>query len=166
VHWTILDLDTGHVFVDEDGSPIHRLERQIVPSALGAAVRHIGIMVRVFRRLGTDDTEFLNDGLRLDIGAPLAPGAYVRWRYQVKNPQIAFDGDGGLPRYHGDTVVQRSSALHKRLHCNGSKDPSRYGGPPTLFDRLPFPVGTILDRRAALCDYCFFGGPGGTRPSL
>ncbi len=48
VHWTILDLDTGHVFVDEDGSPIHRLERQIVPSTLGAAVRHIGIMVRVF----------------------------------------------------------------------------------------------------------------------
>ncbi len=167
LHWTIEDLDTGHVFVDEDGSPINRLERQIVPTALGPNVTHIGLMARIYRQLGSDVTELLNDGVRLDVRGPLAPAAYVHWRYQVKNPQIAFDGDDGAPKYHGDTVVARSSALHRTdPGCHNAKKNSRYGPQPTHLDRFPFPVGAILEHRASLCDYCFFGGPGGTRPSL
>jgi hypothetical protein len=29
-------------------------------------------------------------------------------------------------------------------------------------DELPFPVAELPHRRAAVCDYCFFGGPTGT----
>ena len=35
-----------------------------------------------------------------------------------------------------------------------------------LAAELPFPVADIDAHRVQLCDYCFYGGPAGLRPSL
>jgi hypothetical protein len=33
-------------------------------------------------------------------------------------------------------------------------------------DALPFPLEELVARRAAVCDYCFFGGPDKNSPTL
>jgi hypothetical protein len=43
---------------------------------------------------------------------------------------------------------------------------SRYTYQQDVLDTLPFSVSDIALHRAELCDYCFYGGPAGLRPSL
>jgi hypothetical protein len=37
---------------------------------------------------------------------------------------------------------------------------------PVVFNALPFPLVDMELHRSELCDYCFYGGPAGIRPTL
>ncbi len=123
----------------------------------------------MYRAFGAELVDYLNEGIRLDIGAPLPSGSYVRWRYDVKNPQVRFDESRhawwyGSPSEH---VVRRWSAVHRLDRpCRMATERSRYVYQVEHLDTLPFPLEEILDRRDTVCEYCFFGGPGHLLPSL
>ena len=93
----------------------------------------------------------------------------MRWRYDVKNPQVRYDEPGrqwvyGAP---SERVVRRWSAIHRLdMPCRMATERSRYEYDVDHLDRLPFPLEQILDRRDTVCEYCFFGGPGKVTPFL
>jgi hypothetical protein len=167
VRWTIVDLDSGNILLNDDGLAMGRLELEFVPASLGAGLSRFGIMCRVYRTLGPEITDFLNDGIRLDVRPPLSPGAYVRWRYDVKNPQVQFNEDTETWWYAPDMVTRRWSAIHRTDRpCKMANRSSRYTYSTEFLDTLPFSLDQIISRRDQLCDYCFFGGPGRSLPSL
>ncbi|MET8676090.1 hypothetical protein ABZW18_00400 [Streptomyces sp. NPDC004647] len=170
IRWTIIDLDSGTVLVNDDNVANGRLSFEFVPAVIGASTSRFGIMCRVYRTLGAHITDYLNDGIRLDVHAPLPPGSYVRWRYSVKNPQVAYSERGSSWWYAhpSELVVDRWSALHRLdKPCKMVTRRSRYAQRRVEYlDALPFPVKYILDRRDTVCEYCFFGGPGKLLPSL
>ena len=168
VRWTVIDLDTGTILVNSDDAANDRLALAFVPGALSSSATRFGVMCRVYRALGPNITEFLNDGITLQVRAPIPPGSYVRWRYNVKNPQVRFDQEREAWWYGSpsELVVYRWSAVHRLdSPCRNATEQSRYAHVEFL-DRLPFPVRHILDRRDTVCEYCFFGGPGHLLPSL
>jgi hypothetical protein len=169
IRWTIVDLDTGVTVRNEDGPADGRLTLEFVPALTGTGTTKFGISVRVYRTLGPEITEFLNEGIRLEVRAPNPPGTYVRWRYDVKNPQVRFDRDRDAWWYGSpsEAVVGRWSAIHRLdKPCRMANKRSRYTYYEERLDRLPFPLWQILDRRNAVCEYCFFGGPGKLLPFL
>lgn len=119
-----------------------------------------------FRASGCAPTaDFLNDAIRLVVGPARLPGAYVRWHYDVENPQVTFDGTAYA--YAGDAVVKRHSNYHRtNKPCANEGRRSRYTYQVETLDLLPFPATDIALHRAELCDYCFYGGPSGERVAL
>jgi len=169
VRWTVIDLDTGNILVNTDDIANDRLAFSFVPGAMSSSATRFGVMCRVYRALGPNITEFLNEGITLQIRAPIPPGQYVRWLYNVKNPQVRFDQDRGAWWYGSpsELVVYRWSAIHRLdSPCQNATERSRYAHVVEFLDRLPFPIRHILDRRDTVCEYCFFGGPGHHIPSL
>ncbi len=165
IRWTVIDLASGHVLLNADGGAAGREAFGFVPATVGPGLTLFGITVRVYRTLGPQITDFLNDGITLAIGGPLRPGAYVRWRYDVKNPQVGFNGTSYA--YLGEEVVSRHSNIHRTdKPCAMEAKRSRYLYELDVLDALPFSVSDIALHRSQLCDYCFYGGPAGIRPSL
>jgi len=105
--------------------------------------------------------------IRLEVGPFLPHGAFVRWRYDVKNPQIGYDEAAQDWRYNGDLVVKRWSKFHRAdKPCKNANRRSRYTYSDEALDDLPFPISDIGGNRNRLCDYCFFGGPASTIAKL
>lgn len=162
IRWTVFDNVAGHVLVNEDNLAAGRTAFEFTPDALGPGLTSLGIACRVYRTLGPEITDLVNEGLNLTIRGPLQPGAYRRWQYDVKNPQVVFDVDNERFGYAGDRVVSRHSNLHRTEQpCRNAARISRYNTSVELLDALPFPVRDLAAHRAELCDYCFFGGPTG-----
>jgi len=167
VRWTIIDLASGTVLASEDDIAAGRETFAFVPENVGPGLSKLGVGVRVYRTLGAQITDFVNDGITLNIRGPLKAGAYVRWYYDVKNPQVRFNGKSDTYAYTGEAVVKRHSNLHRTDQpCKMEARRSRYLYKVEFLDALPFPVADIAAHRAELCDYCFYGGPAGLRPSL
>ncbi len=167
VRWTIVDLDSGTILVNEDDVARDRLDFEFVPENLGLGVSRFGVMCRVYRTLGPQITDFLNEGITLQVRPPLASGGYVRWRYDVKNPQVEFNQEAGVWWYAPEKVTRRWSAIHRTDRpCKMADKRSRYTHATEFLNALPFSLNQIIERRAQLCDYCFFGGTGKTLPSL
>lgn len=167
IRWTAIDLESGTVHVNEDAVALNRLTFRFNPGSLGAQTNRFAVVCRVYRTLGPFMTELLNETLQLDIGPPSQPGAFVRWRYHVKNPQIAFSAPAGQYVYKGDSTVARWSKIHRTDRpCKSVQDQSRYTYSTTLLDDLPFPIHDMVGNRHRLCDYCFFGGPTSNSASL
>jgi hypothetical protein len=163
----VINPGTGQVLMTEDGLAADRLTFSVVPDVAGPGLAHLRIAVRVYRPLGPQISEILNDGITLEIRGPLAPGAYARWRYDVKNPHVAFDVVNDTYAYAGELLRHRQSRFHRTDRpCAMANKQSRYAYHTDVLDALPFPVSDITAHRFQLCDYCFFGGPGGLRPSL
>ena len=166
VRWTIIDLTSGTVLVNDDDVALNRETYDFVPASVGPGLSRLGIGCRVYRALGPDITDFLNDGITLEIRGPLQPRAYARWSYGVPTAQVQLDEPSDTYRYTGTLMVDRWSNLHRTDRpCKMALRRSRYAS-LVLFDTLPFSVTYITERRAQLCDYCFYGGPAGIRPSL
>src|SRR5262249_46696336 len=103
----------------------------------------------------------------LEVRPSRGPGAYVRWKYDVKNPQIAVTADSESWLYTGDAVAYRRSHIHRTDQpCHNANHRSRYTYETEVLDDLPFPLEQIMDNRNFLCDYCFFGGPARVRASV
>jgi hypothetical protein len=167
IRWTVVDLDSGSVLLTDDGVAANRQRLVFAPAAVGPQVTRFAVGCRVYRALGPFATELLNETIRLQLGAPLAPGAFVRWRYDVKNPQIALDDVTDQYSYRGDLVVRRWSKFHRAdKPCQNAQHRSRYVYSDEVRDDLPFPIEDMDGNRYRLCDYCFFGGPGSTVSSL
>jgi len=170
IRWTVIDPLTGNVLANDDGPaqgrekiPFPFIAESLLPG--GSALL---VTVRVYRALGATITELLNDAITLEISGPLAPGTFIRWNYQVANPQIYFDVLRQDWVYTDDAQVKRHSRLHRTdaKHCQFYDKQSRYGGQAQQLDQLPFPVRDIALNRYQLCDYCFFGGPDKLRAAL
>jgi hypothetical protein len=166
IRWTVSD-PSGTVLVNEDDVAAGRETFTFVPQAVAPGLSTLAVACRVYRALGAEITDFVNDGVALEIRGPLPAGAYVRWYYDVKNPQVRYDAQAEDWAYAGELVVKRHSNIHRTDQpCANASKQSRYGYRTDVFDTLPMPVVDIVKRRSELCDYCFFGGPGGIRPAL
>jgi hypothetical protein len=170
VRWQVQDLSSGQLLVDEDGLAVGRLQRDLRVADFGGAGLALGISCQLYRRVGSEDTSVFSDGIRLEITAPLMPGALTRWRYVVKNPQVSFSEKDQEWKYLGDSHVQRWSAVHRLdKPCKMATEQSRYaqGENVVMLDDFPYPLTEVANRREGLCAYCFFGGPGDAkRPFL
>jgi hypothetical protein len=137
---------------------------KIVVAADAAVVDSVATTASPF---GATVTDFVNDGITLAIRGPLPRGAYIRWYYDVKNPNVRFDTTANAWAYTGEAVVKRHSNYHRTdKPCAMEARRSRYTYQQDVLDTLPFSVSDIALHRAELCDYCFYGGPAGLRPSL
>jgi hypothetical protein len=166
IRWTVIG-PSGTVLVNQDGPAAGRDRFSFSPSSVGPGLSQLGVGVRVYRALGADITDFLNDNIALTIRGPAAPGTYVRWWYDVKNPQVQFDSDHQAWSYTGEEVVSRHSNFHRADRpCKNASKMSRYQYRIDALDALPFPLAALPLHRAELCDYCFYGGPAGLRASL
>jgi hypothetical protein len=167
IRWTVVDLDSGSILLNDDAAALNRLSIEFAPAALGAQVNRFAVGCRAYRALGPFMTELLNETIRLEVGPPLPPGAFTRWRYDVKNPQIGFDGATETYSYRGDQVVRRWSKFHRAdKPCQNAQHRSRYTYSDEVLDNLPFPINDMNGNRYRLCDYCFFGGPASTISTL
>ena len=146
----------------------------MIPESVGPGLSEFGVSVRVYRALGAQLIDFLNDSLVLDIRGPLLPGAYVQWSHVIDPLQVVFDDQNLGWSFAGDAVFHRHSNLHRTDQpcANLPRDPKdvlSYGGigyDVTFLDALPFLLADIARHRSRLCDYCFYGGPAGICPSL
>ncbi|MCA1815462.1 MAG: hypothetical protein LC746_03490, partial [Acidobacteria bacterium] len=167
VRWTVVDLDSGSVLVNDDDKARGRLSFEFAPGVAGPQADRFAVVCRVYRVLGPFTTDLLNQTIRLEVGDPLPRGAFVRWHYYVKNPQIKFN-DGAPPwSYTGDATVERWSKFHRTdKPCRNANHRSRFVYFDEVLDDLPFPLRDINGNRYRLCDYCFFGGPASTVAAL
>ncbi|HZR06815.1 MAG TPA: hypothetical protein VFA61_13395 [Candidatus Udaeobacter sp.] len=167
VRWTVVDRDSGSVLLDQDGPAQNRRRLEFTPGALGSQVNRFAVVCRVFRVLGPFTTELLNETIHLEVGSFLPQGAFVRWHYYVKNPQIKYDGAAEQWLYTGDQVVERWSKFHRTdKPCKNANHRSRFIYFDEVLDDLPFPINDIAGNRYRLCDYCFFDGPASTIAKL
>jgi hypothetical protein len=167
IRWSAIDLESGSVLVNEDELAFNRLTFRFNPGSFHVQSNRFAVVCRVYRTLGPFVTELLNETFKLDIGPPVQPGAFMRWRYDVKNPQVKLDAVTDQYSYVGDAVVQRWSKFHRTdTPCNSVQDQSRYTYQAEILDDLPFPLHDMVGNRYRLCDYCFFGGPASSSSSL
>jgi hypothetical protein len=136
------------------------------------AATRFGVEVRVYQQLGAQAIDLFNDRIFLDIVDRLdRTHPYARWTHEVYTPQVQLEADGSRTVLGGQIRV-RVSNLHRtaipgrcRMASSYSTEPLRGSGPgvtdPKLeyLDALPFPRSELDARRAAVCDYCFYGGP-------
>jgi len=167
IRWTAIDIESGSILVNEDDVAFNRLSFRFNPGSFGVQSNRFAVVCRVYRTLGPFSTELLNETFKLDIGPPVQPGAFVRWRYDVKNPQISLNEQTEEYFYVGDSVRQRWSKFHRTdKPCNMALEQSRYTYSREVLDDLPFPIHDMVGNRYRLCDYCFFGGPASNSSSL
>ena len=168
VRWTVIDA-SANVLVTQDDVAVGHENFAFVPEVVGPGLTQYAVVARLYRALGAEITELVNDSIHLVIGPPLAPGAFVRWYYDVKNPQVQYDDLNQVWAYKGELVVKRHSNWHRTepgKACENAAKRSRYFYQNDNLDALPFPLADIVHHRSELCDYCFFGSPGGNRPKL
>ena len=166
IRWTVID-GSGNQLVTDDGAALGRDRFSFEPDSLAPGENEFGVGVRVYRAIGPQITDLLNDNQVLTIRGVATPGSYVRWYYDVKNPQVTFDKSVGEWAYLGEQVARRHSNWHRLDRpCTNASKRSRYTYQDQVVDELPFGLNQINLHRSELCDYCFYGGPGGERPSL
>jgi hypothetical protein len=167
LRWTVIDVGSGAVLDNQDAPAAGRLSYGLVPETVGPGLPRLKIVCRVYRALGAETTDLLNGTITLQIRAPAPPGVYVRWHSEVKNPQVRFDGEQWTYDNPAEAHVRRRSKIHRTdKPCANAANRSRYSFEDEVMDALPFDVAKIDEHRSLLCDYCFFGGPAGTRPEL
>lgn len=166
MRWTLEDRTNDVVLIEEDGSAAGRLRFEFSPAIFSSATE-FRIVARLYRQLGTNVTEFGIESVNVQMRGPLPSGAYIRWRSQVRNPQVAFDVATDTWTYRGEAQVRRWSEWHRTdAPCRAVNAPSRYRFDSEVADRLPFPLRLLENHRKGLCPYCFYGGPAGINPSL
>ena len=165
IQWTVIDPATGTVQIDQDGPAKDRTTFTITPKSLGADQGKCVVGCRVYRTIGAQTTEILNDVIRLAVTPAPTDPAYIRWDYDVKRPWVQLDATGSWK--YTEAVAHRHSKIHRQLDgCANSSKLSRYIYNVTKMAGLPFPVAELDTHRAELCDYCFYGGPAGLRSTL
>jgi hypothetical protein len=170
VRWSVIDLDSGNVLLNQDDVALHRLSFSFVTSSVGPALTRFAVVCRAYRALGPFIQEVFNQTVRLTVGPPLGQGVFVAWNYEGGVPQVLFNESTmlwGSFAPGGYREVKRRSTIHRvDKPCRNANHRSRFAPTVQFFDDLPFPISEILTQRTRLCDYCFFGGPASTIASL
>lgn len=167
IRWTVIDLDSGAVLLNQDERAQGRRRIEFAPHVIGAHADRFAVGCRVYRVLGPLTTEIMNETIRLQVGPFLGNGVFTRWRYHVRNPQIRYDAASSRWVNTGDRVVERWSKFHRTdKPCKSANRRSRFTYSDEVVDDLPFPISDISGNRYRLCDYCFFGGPASTIAKL
>jgi hypothetical protein len=167
VRWTVIDLGSGNILLNQDDVAKNRLSFSFIPSSVGPGLTRFAVVCRAYRALGPFMTEVLNQTIRLTVGPPLGQGVFVAWNYGGGVPQIIFNDSTMLWGCLGYREVKRRSTIHRvDKPCKNANHRSRFSPTVQFFDDLPFPISEIFAQRTRLCDYCFFGGPGSTIASL
>jgi hypothetical protein len=165
LRWIVDDRTHNITLIDRD-APAGRRRLDFSP-ALFPGVPDFGITARLYRRLGPDHTDLANASVSLQVREALPPGAYIRWRSQVKNPQVAVDPVTDTWTLRGDAEIRRWSEWHRTdAPCRAVHAPNRFRFEEEHADRLPFPLRLLESHRKGLCPYCFYGGPSGINPAL
>jgi hypothetical protein len=165
IRWTLEDRNTGTVLVNSDGPAHGRLRFDFVPGSFAAS--DFGVLARLYRQLGVEVTDIATQSVNVHMRSSLPPGAYVRWRAQVLNPQFAVDQTTDTWVYNGDVMVRRWSEWHRTDQpCLAVNADERLRYDIETADRLPFPLRLLETHRKGLCPYCFYGGPAGVNAAL
>jgi hypothetical protein len=166
VAWRVEDRTNAQTVLESDGRVANRLQVEFTPAA-SAGATDFTVTARAYRQLGTQITEVTGWSVNLHVRDQLPPQTYVRWRSQVKNPQLALGADGETWNYTGDAQVRRWSEWHRTDQpCLAVNADHRYRHDFETADVLPFPMRLLESHRKGLCPYCFFGGPAGLHASL
>jgi hypothetical protein len=167
VQWTVIDPGTGTVYVDDDAGAKNRLTFTFVPSHVHAGLSTYAVGCRVYRKVGSTSTDIFNDAIRLGVTPSIPTGAYIAWKYDVERPWVQFNTASDAWSYGGEPLAHRISNIHRAQGgCRMVGKRSRYIYEQHLLDTLPFPIAQIDANRVRLCDYCFYGGPGGLQATL
>lgn len=174
VRWAVRRTDTNAVVrtVDLQANEALTLDLTGEPALLAAP--EFRIACRVYHTLGPLATTLLNTTVALRITDVLDRShPFVRWRHTVNAPVVRVERDGSHTEL-GFKMTDRISNIHRTDVPGRCRMASRYSSKvsrtndrtPSLdyLDELPFPHDQIVARRAALCDYCFFGGPDKSTP--
>jgi len=124
------------------------------------------VSARVYRPLGSvieifsASTVFQVDD-RLDRTHP-----FVQWTHVAITPDVIIEN--GVRRLTGTTSKHRISDIHRTDVPGRCRMAARFSAKAKLeyLDALPFPRSELDARRAAVCDYCFYGGPGRSIPLI
>ena len=166
VRWTLEDRTNGVVVADEDRAVTGPVSFDVTPAAL-PGIADFAVVARLYRRLGPTVTELGTESVNVHLRGPLPAGAYVRWRSEVKNPQVSVDEATDIWNYRGEVQVRRWSEWHRTdAPCRSVNASARYRYQVETADRLPFPLKLLESHRKGLCPYCFFGGPAGVNLNL
>jgi len=153
------------VLQDSDGSAVGRLVFEFSPASFTAT--DFGVVARLYRQLGVTVSDLATLSVNLHMRPALPPNAYVRWRWQGSNPQVAVDEATDTWSYRGEVQVNRYSEWHRTdAPCRSVNAPARYRFEIENADRLPFSLRLLENHRKGLCPYCFYGGPAGINPNL
>ena len=165
VHWNVEDRTNNVTVQDTDGPAAGRLRIEFSPTVSTAI--DFGVVARLYRQLGPEITDLGTQSVNLHLRPKLAPGGYVRWRWQGSNPQLSVDPTTDTWRYKGVVKVDRYSEWHRTdAPCLAVNAPARYRYQEEKADRLPFSLRLLENHRKGLCPYCFFGGPAGISANL
>jgi hypothetical protein len=170
VRWTTRRLDRNEVVDQVEGpAATARVYRADLTLDDTASPPRVNLSCRVYRHLGDRTEEILNQTVTPSPTDPLdASRPYVRWRAIVPLPSFIVEADGSLTR-NGLAALPRASRIHRTDlpgRCLFAATYSTSFATLEYLDELPFPVAELPHRRAAVCDYCFFGGPTGTEVLL
>jgi hypothetical protein len=178
VRWTVRRSDTNEILYISEGQIQFRqglgLNNSFIPFL---ETPKFTIECRVYRALGADIQDLLNDTLTLAIVDRLDRShPFVRWSHEVWAPQVKVESNGSQTVL-GFAPRGRRSKLHRtalpgrcREVSSFSLNQIRDAGPgvtPSVIeylDELPFPVEDLAKNRKKVCEYCFFGGPTKTEP--
>jgi hypothetical protein len=168
VEWEVRDLNTNALLLTQDHNAPDPLSLVFAPATLANDVMALAIKSTISRKLSAQTFELDVRTAELHIGAPLPSHPFVRWRYDVKNPQVRFfPPPNGEPKLVAEALHHRWSKIHRiDRPCLNASHRSRYRFEEHAMNVLPFPLTDIEAKRGLLCDYCFFGGPGRDRVML
>jgi hypothetical protein len=165
IHWILRDLTNGVVLRDSDGPADSRLTLEFSPASSPAT--RFQIQARIYRLTGQVATTIDTRSTQLEMRPALPGGAYVRWRWEGKNPQVKLHPQTETWTYEGERRVRRYSNWHRTdTPCQAVGARARYRFDEEKLDRLPFPLKLLDGRRKGLCPYCFYGGPAGVSARL
>lgn len=165
IRWILEDRTHNVVLQDSDGSAVGRLAFEFSPASSTAT--DFGVVARLYRQLGVTVSDLATLSVNLHMRPALPPAAYVRWRWQGSNPQVAVDKATDNWTYRGEVRVNRHSEWHRTdAPCRSVDAPARYRFEIEKADRLPFSLRLLENHRKGLCPYCFYGGPAGINPDL
>ena len=167
IRWTVVEKHSGVSLLNSDDRAFGRLRFEFVPGAVGPHVDQFVVSCRVYQASGTFTEDLLNEKIELDVGPHLKPGAFIRWHYYVKNPQVRLNQKTSTWSFAGESTIERWSKFHRTdKPCNSVNNRSRFIYFTEVLDDIPFPLNDINRNRYRLCDYCFFGGPAATIAKL
>jgi hypothetical protein len=178
VRWTVRRMDTNQIIRNVDGQARSGLTLDLSGEPALLTAPEIRIACRVYSTLGPVTTDLFNATVALRVTDVLDRShPFVRWQHQVYTPVVRVEADGSHTQL-GFEQVDRASNIHRTSVPGRCRMVSRYSSKVSrtddgsgaahleYLDALPFPQDELVARRAAVCDYCFFGGPDKTTPLI
>jgi hypothetical protein len=171
ISWTVRRTDTNAILIAQDSLVKYALSLSFDHNQVPfLEITRLGIEVRLYRTLGAGSEDLFYHLGYLDVTDYVDRShPYIKWEHDVITPLVRVESDGshtilGTQMKHRYSNIHRTAIpgrcrMLRQYSTTRLNPPDWRGYPPTYLDNLPFPLDEILQYRAGLCDYCFFGGP-------